>query len=94
MYDIVFSTKFIKDLNKLQKKSLTDTILAANVFEILREYGVEGIPKNLKPHRLKGDYKNNWECHIKSDLLIICFQIDGPKTIKLLRIGSHSDLFK
>ncbi|WP_299668565.1 type II toxin-antitoxin system mRNA interferase toxin, RelE/StbE family [uncultured Polaribacter sp.] len=57
-------------------------------------YGVNGIPKNMKPHKLSGVYKDNWECHIKPDLLIIWFQIESPNSIKLIRIGSHSDLFK
>ncbi len=48
----------------------------------------------MKPHKLRGVYKNDWECHIKPDLLIIWFQIEKPKTITLIRIGTHSELFK
>jgi mRNA interferase YafQ len=48
----------------------------------------------MNPHKLLGNYKDNWECHIKADLLIIRIQIESPNTIKLIRIGTHSDLFK
>ena len=48
----------------------------------------------MKAHKLVGEYKDNWECHIKPDLLIIWIQIESPNIIKLVRIGSHSDLFK
>ncbi len=93
MYKLVISTKFRKDLKKVVKNP-TDKILTTGVLKILREKGVSGIPKKMKPHKLKGNYKDDWECHIKPDLLIIWYQIEDPQTIKLVRIGSHSDLFK
>ena len=48
----------------------------------------------MHPHRLKSEFINNWECHIKPDLLIIWIQIERPKEIKLVRLGSHSELFQ
>ncbi len=93
MYNFIFTTKYKKDFKKLQKGSMGDVRLVVGVLDILREYGVNGIPIQMKPHKIKGKYKDDWECHIKPDLLIIWFQIESPKTIKLIRIGSHSDLF-
>lgn len=49
------------------------------------------IPAEYKPHMLRGDYKDCMECHIESDFLLIW--IDGD-IIDLIRIGSHSELFK
>lgn len=92
MYKLVISTKFKKDLKKISKDPQNDTLTRA-VLKILKDKGVNGIPATMKPHRLSGDYKENWECHIRPDLLIIWFQIEDPKTIKLIRIGSHPDLF-
>lgn len=48
------------------------------------------IPKEHKPHLLKGQYKGCMECHIEDNFLLIW--IDG-EIIDLLRIGSHSELF-
>lgn len=93
MYRLLISTKFKKDLKKLKKRP-KDYALTKAVLKILQEKGVAGIADSMKPHRLSGVYKNNWECHIKPDLLIIWIQIEDSKTINLVRIGSHSDLFK
>lgn len=49
------------------------------------------LPAKYKPHYLKGDYKGCLECHIEDDFLLIW--IDGD-IIDLVRIGSHSELFK
>ncbi len=93
MYRLVISTKFKKDLKKI-KSNPKDDALTRSVLKVLQNKGVKGIADSMKPHRLSGIYKNNWECHIKPDLLIIWIQIEDPKTINLVRIGSHSDLFK
>ena len=94
MYKLVETSKFKKDLKRILKRSRYDFEMTFEVLEILKLKGVEGVPIPMKPHRLKGIYRDNWECHIKPDLLIIWFQIEAPKMIKLIRLGSHSDLFK
>ena len=93
MYQLIPTTKFKKDLKKV-KKNRNDFERTILVLKILESNGVEGIPPNMNPHKLTGEYKDNWECHIKPDLLIIWIQIESPNIIKLIRIGSHSDLFK
>lgn len=93
MYDFIFSARYKKDFRRLQKRNMADVILAVEVLDIIRENGIKGIPLHIKPHKLKGKFQDDWECHIIPDLLIIYFQIEEPKTIKLIRIGSHSDLF-
>lgn len=90
MYILLSTTRFKKDLKKFKG----DFAEIGIVLKILMAYGVKGIPKEMKPHLLKGKYSNNWECHIKPDRLIIWIQIEEPKEIKLVRVGSHSDLFK
>ena len=94
MYDLIKTSLFKKDLKRVFKRNSSDFEAAAKVLHLLENKGVKGIPKEMTPHKLKGKYKDDWECHIKPDLLIIWFQIEAPKTIKLIRIGSHSDLFK
>jgi len=94
MYQIVYTGKFKKDLKRIGRRNIQDSFLVEGIVKILKEKGVEGVPRKMRPHKLKGNYENNWECHIKPDLLIIWLQIENPKTIKLVRIGSHSDLFK
>ena len=94
MYTLIETSRYKKDLKKVLKRSVKDLELAFQVMGVLQKEGVKGILLKMKPQQLKGNYKDHWECHIKPDLLIIWFQIESPKTIKLIRIGSHSDLFK
>ena len=93
MYQLFFTTQFKKDLKKLKKRK-ADFQLATSVLRILQRKGVQGIPSSMRPHRLSGKYSDLWECHIKPDLLIIWLQIEAPGSIRLIRIGSHSELFK
>lgn len=93
MYRLVATTKFKKDLKKV-KKNFKDFELTRSVLKILQHKGVSGISKSMKLHRLAGNYSDNWECHIKPDLLIIWIQVESPIIIRLVRIGSHSDLFR
>ena len=51
------------------------------------------VPPKNKPHKLTGNYKGFWECHIQPDWLLIWFQNDKEKIIELTRTGTHSDLF-
>ncbi len=89
MYELFYTTKFKKDLKKFK----SDFGLIGDFLKVLQEKGIRGVPIKMKPHRLRGNYKDNWEYHIKPDLLVIWFQIENPKKITLVRIGSHSDLF-
>lgn len=50
------------------------------------------IPKEFKPHMLQGNYKNHMECHVENDTLLIWFDHEKP-VIKLVRFGTHSELF-
>ena len=93
MFQLQATTRFKKDLTKI-KNNRKDFELTSSALKILQEKGVSGIVQRMKPHRLTGNYRDNWECHIKPDLLIIWIQIESSGIIKLVRIGSHSDLFK
>ena len=43
-------------------------------------------------HSLGGNWKGHRECHIKPDLLLI-YKLPEEGTLRLVRMGSHSDLF-
>lgn len=45
-----------------------------------------------RDHLLNGDWSNYRECHIKPDLLLIYRKPDA-NTLRLARLGSHSELF-
>jgi mRNA interferase YafQ len=45
-----------------------------------------------RDHGLGGNWKGNRECHLKPDLLLI-YKLPDEKTLRLVRMGSHSELF-
>jgi len=51
------------------------------------------MPENFHPHKLSGNYKDSWECHIKPDWLLIWNINEKESEIWLVRTGTHSDLF-
>ncbi|HEY8781518.1 MAG TPA: type II toxin-antitoxin system YafQ family toxin [Mucilaginibacter sp.] len=93
MFEIVTSTKFLKDLKLLKKRSAKDFELLQQIVTILAEKGHKGLHKNNRPHKLGGNYKGYWECHIKPDLLLIWDENEQINLLELVRTGTHSDLF-
>ncbi|MCF8358776.1 MAG: type II toxin-antitoxin system YafQ family toxin [Prolixibacteraceae bacterium] len=93
MYELIYSTQFKKDLKKLKKQSAKKFSLLFDVVLKLEEGGLSNIPQKNKPHPLAGNYKGYHDIHILPDLVLICKENDQGLTIKLARIGSHSEIF-
>jgi len=91
-YELSFSNRFKKDYKKFLKKK-RELAAIQKTIAFLADNGHDAIPKNMRPHKLVGNYSGNWECHILPDLLLIWDQTENPNEIYLIRIGSHSDLF-
>ncbi|MCE2987965.1 MAG: type II toxin-antitoxin system YafQ family toxin [Phenylobacterium sp.] len=49
------------------------------------------LPASRNDHPLKGQFKGYRDCHLKPDLVLIYKK--SKTTIKLARLGSHSELF-
>jgi mRNA interferase YafQ len=93
VFTLKATKQFDRDVKLLKKRSVKNIELLTDFLEKLEANGVAGIDKKYRPHKLSGDYDNDWEAHLKPDLLIIWFEITEDKEIILLRLGSHSDLF-
>ena len=52
------------------------------------------LESKYKDHSLIGDYKGFRELHIKPDLLLIYKKDENELVLALIRVGSHSKLFK
>ena len=65
--------------------SLMSTVVAALVSDKV-------LPANNRDHALMGDWAGYRECHVKPDLLLIYRKPDAD-TLRLARLGSHSELF-
>jgi mRNA interferase YafQ len=93
MFSIVASNRFLKDLKLLKKRSINDFFLLQTFIDSLAITGHKGLDKKYRPHRLTGNYKGYWECHVKADLLLIWEEAETLNLIELVRTGTHSDLF-
>ena len=50
------------------------------------------IPAQYRAHMLSGEYAGHMECHIEGDYLLIWVD-EEANVVKLIRLGSHSELF-
>lgn len=89
MKTLKLTTQFKKDLKRY--KHNVSVIDKLNVVLGLLAQGLP-VPEENKPHPLTGDYNGYMECHIESDTLLIWWDKDED-IIKLVRFGSHSELF-
>ena len=94
MYEIKPSTRFKKDMKRIQKsgRKKSDFNKLHEVIDILAVPAV--LPEQKKDHQLIGQYSGYRECHILPDLLLIYKQVEDSQVLHLARIGSHSELFK
>lgn len=93
MFTLKSTNQFKKDAKRVIKRASKNLELIEDFLIKLQSNGAAGIEKKHFPHKLTGNYKDNWEAHIKPDLLIIWFEITNENEIILLRLGTHSDLF-
>lgn len=74
-----------------KKCKLTDSEEMAFIDVVFKLLNDQNLDKKYKDHRLSGNYAGFKECHIKPDLLLV--YIIENDILKLVDIGSHSELF-
>lgn len=89
MKTLKLTSQFKKDLKRYKHK--TDII---DKLEHLLNLLVNElpIPQENRPHMLTSNYRGYMECHVESDTLLIWWDKE-EQVIKLVRFGSHSELF-
>jgi mRNA interferase YafQ len=90
MRELKYTSQFKKDVKRIQNNP-KKMYLLNNALSILKTTGT--LPKEYLPHPLKGKYKGYMECHIEGDFLLIWID-EASNLIKLVRVGSHSELFR
>ena len=90
MLRLQMSNQFKKDYKKITKQGKNVDELWAIIEKLQKR---EKLDEKFKDHSLSGNYKNNRECHISPDWLLI-YKVDNEKLIlTAVRTGSHSELF-
>jgi len=86
--EIKLTARFERDF----AKRIAGTPLEAE-FEALLDLLAVGaaLPANYRDHPLKGDRAGVRDCHLRADLVLLYSRSD--KLLKLVRIGTHADLF-
>lgn len=90
MKEIKSGNQFKKDLKKFANQPKKLMALYHFIDNYLRKEEI--IPPKYRAHMLHGDYAGHMECHIEGDFLLIWID-ETTKVVKLIRIGSHSELF-
>jgi mRNA interferase YafQ len=85
----LFRTKtFLKEYKKIK---FTDKLYTKYVIYVSKLLEERSLPPEALDHPLRGNYAGYREFHISGDLLVI-YMIEED-TLKLIRIGTHSELF-
>ncbi|MDQ7046179.1 MAG: type II toxin-antitoxin system YafQ family toxin [Sulfurovum sp.] len=87
-YRLFKTNSFKRSYKKLKLTDEEDLAYIDVMYNLLSD--IKLIDK-YKDHQLKGNMKAFRECHIKPDLLLV-YMIE-EKVLKLVDIGSHSELF-
>lgn len=93
MRTIERSTAFKRDYKRIKatpryRKDL-DSLLADILKFLLDD---KALPEKYLDHSLSGNWDGYRECHVKPNLLLIYSKPD-QSTLRLARLGSHSELF-
>ena len=90
MYKLEYSNQFKKDFKKVVKLTIPDVVEVGHVITTLQQG--QTLAQKYVDHALTGNWLNYRDCHVKPDLVLI-YKIESG-TLKLARIGSHSELFR
>ncbi len=91
MYSIEFTKKYLADLKRAKNRKLNINDLNKVIKHLASSN--KPLPNKYKDHKLTGKFIKYRECHINPDWLLIYKKDKQIKLLKLIRTGSHSDLF-
>ena len=86
------STAFRRDYKREAKGQYRATLDAVLVPVLVALVNDEPLAAKHRDHDLSGDWTGYRDCHVKPDLVLI-YQKTQENTLRLARLGSHSELF-
>lgn len=84
------TTAFRRDFKHHQRRHRSLEAVLVAIVQLLA--ADTPLPPRNRDHALSGSFGGFRECHIKPDLLLIYEKESG--VLRLIRLGSHSELFK
>jgi len=91
MYKLKVHKQFLKDLKKAKLNQTNTEKLFTYISLILNGKNLSSEARN---HNLIVEWQDVKEFHISGDLLVLYRKDENLKEVQLLRIGTHSQLFK
>jgi mRNA interferase YafQ len=89
MLNVSTTTKFENESERARKRGKDMSKLGEIIKKLAKEESLDSKHRN---HKLKGNFKGRWECHVEPDWLLVYYKTDSE--IIFERTGTHSDLFK
>lgn len=91
MRTIEWTGQFKRDY-KRESKGQYRAILQTALFSVVDILGSDALLEpRYQDHPLSGEWKDHRDCHIRPDLLLIYQKLDSD-LLRLVRLGSHSEL--
>jgi len=88
MRTIRYLRQFKKDYQRMEKRGNEIKKLRAVIDKLVNE---EELEARYKDHPLQGKYAGGRDCHINPDWILIYAIVNNE--LRLIRTGTHSDLF-
>lgn len=91
MRAIEWTSQFKRDY-KREDKGRHRATLDVDLFPVVDALANDQeLEPRYRDHALTGEWKDHRDCHIKPDLVLI-YQKQNDDTMRLVRLGSHSEL--
>lgn len=91
MRTIEWTGQFKRDFKREEKGQHRATLDDALFSVVERLANDQSLAPRHRDHALTGEWKDCRDCHIKPDLVLI-YQKPDAETLRLVRLGSHSEL--
>ncbi|MDR2709815.1 MAG: type II toxin-antitoxin system YafQ family toxin [Burkholderiales bacterium] len=91
MRTIKQTAPFKRDLKREARGSHKEALRAGFLDLVEQLAKDEPLAPRHQDHALTGDWKDHRDCHVKPDLVLIYSKPDA-RTLRLVRLGSHSEL--
>jgi mRNA interferase YafQ len=83
--------QFKRDYKREAKGQYSATLDASLMPVLVALASDQPLAPSCRDHPLSGDWKDHRDCHIKPDLVLI-YQKPDNDCLRLVRLGSHSEL--
>ena len=91
MLDLRFTNQFKKDYKLAQKRGYDLSEFEAVVNKLRNR---EELAPKYKDHLLSNNWRNHRDFHLHPDLVVIYRIQENELILEMVRMGTHSDLFK